>query len=61
MATARREGFDSVRVTTPDAIPQAVAQLAAYLQAGHHGTMDWMAETAGRRADPRALWPQVRS
>ena len=61
MATARREGFDSVRVTTPDAIPQAAAQLAAYLQAGHHGTMDWMAETAGRRADPRALWPQVRS
>jgi epoxyqueuosine reductase len=23
--------------------------------------MDWMAETAPRRADPRALWPEVRS
>ena len=23
--------------------------------------MDWMAETADRRADPRALWPEVRS
>lgn len=61
MATARREGFDSVRVTTPDAIPEAAARLAAWLQASHHGTMDWMAETADRRADPLALWPQVRS
>ena len=23
--------------------------------------MDWMAQTAERRASPRALWPQVRS
>ena len=23
--------------------------------------MDWMADTAGRRADPRALWPEARS
>ena len=23
--------------------------------------MDWMAETAKRRADPKTLWPEVRS
>ena len=23
--------------------------------------MDWMADTAARRGDPRALWPEVRS
>ena len=23
--------------------------------------MDWLASTAARRADPRALWPDVRS
>jgi epoxyqueuosine reductase len=61
LAAARREGFDDVRVTGPASIPQAPARLAEWLAAGHHGDMDWMAETPGRRADPRELWPQVRS
>jgi epoxyqueuosine reductase len=60
-ARAAALGFDLVRVTGPDAIPEAAARLAAWLAAGHHGTMDWMAETPERRADPRALWGEVRS
>lgn len=32
-----------------------------WLAEGAHGDMDWMAETAERRAHPRALWPDVRS
>lgn len=32
-----------------------------WLAQGAHGDMDWMAETAERRADPRVLWPDVRS
>jgi epoxyqueuosine reductase len=48
-------------VTTPDAIPEAASRLAASLAAGHHGDMEWMAETAERRASPTALWPDVRS
>lgn len=60
-AAAQANGFSAVRVTTPDAIPEAAPRLAAHLAAGHHGDMDWMAETAGRRADPRTLWPEVRS
>jgi epoxyqueuosine reductase len=60
-AEARDKGFDVCRVTLPDAIPEAPARLADFLQAGHHGTMDWMAETAERRGDPRALWGEVRS
>jgi epoxyqueuosine reductase len=28
---------------------------------GAHGDMGWMADTLARRADPRTLWPQVRS
>lgn len=35
--------------------------LAAWLARGYQADMDWMAETAPRRADPRTLWPEVRS
>ncbi|TIM44956.1 MAG: tRNA epoxyqueuosine(34) reductase QueG, partial [Mesorhizobium sp.] len=42
---ARRAGFDAVAVTTPDAIPQAPARLAAFVADGFHGSMDWIAET----------------
>jgi epoxyqueuosine reductase len=50
-----------VRVAAPDAIPEAPARLRAWLDFGRHGDMDWMAETAERRGDPRVLWPEVRS
>ncbi len=55
------EGFDIARVTRPDAAPQAGVRLAAFLEAGFHGTMDWMATKADRRRHPHALWPETRS
>lgn len=58
---AGKLGFDLCRVTTPEAIPEAESRLSAFLAAGHHGTMEWMEETAERRADPRSLWPEVQS
>ncbi|MCR6500685.1 tRNA epoxyqueuosine(34) reductase QueG [Shinella sp. CPCC 101442] len=60
-AEAADKGFDLCRITGPDSIPQAPARLADFLSAGYHGTMDWMAETQARRADPRVLWSEVRS
>ncbi|MGB3874342.1 MAG: tRNA epoxyqueuosine(34) reductase QueG [Shinella zoogloeoides] len=60
-AEAADKGFDLCRITGPDSIPQAPARLADFLSAGYHGTMDWMAETEARRADPRVLWSDVRS
>ncbi|KPL52680.1 epoxyqueuosine reductase [Prosthecomicrobium hirschii] len=60
-AEALRLGFAEARIVRPDAIPQAPARLAACLAEGHHGSMAWLAETAERRADPRVLWPAVRS
>ncbi|OJF90558.1 tRNA epoxyqueuosine(34) reductase QueG [Pararhizobium antarcticum] len=60
-AEASDKGFDICRVTLPDAIPQAPARLADFLHHEYHGTMDWLAETAARRADPRVLWNEVRS
>jgi epoxyqueuosine reductase len=59
--TALALGFDAARVTTPDAIGPAGERLGAFLRAGRHGDMEWMATHAVRRADPTALWPQVRS
>jgi epoxyqueuosine reductase len=58
---ARAEGFEAVGVTTPDAIPLAATRLRQFLAEGAHGDMEWMQTTAARRADPRKLWPQVRS
>jgi epoxyqueuosine reductase len=48
-------------VTRPDAIGPAKDALAQFLAEGHHGDMDWLATTAERRGDPRALWPDVRA
>jgi epoxyqueuosine reductase len=58
---ARAQGFDVLGVARPDSIPQALERLRTFLAEGLHGDMDWMATTAARRGDPRALWPQVRS
>ncbi len=60
-ARAAALGFEACRIASPDAIPDAAARLRAWIAAGHHGSMDWMAETEGRRAAPRALWGEVRS
>jgi epoxyqueuosine reductase len=48
-------------VTRPDSIPLAAERLRDFVGAGAHGDMTWMAANAERRADPRALWPEVRS
>jgi epoxyqueuosine reductase len=61
IASARAQGFDVVGVTRPDAIPRAKERLERFLCDGQHGDMDWMARTAERRGDPRALWREVRS
>ncbi len=58
---AAAAGFDVVAVAAPDAIPEAAERLAQFLGEGQHGSMAWLASTAGRRGDPRTLWPEVRS
>lgn len=58
---AKEAGFDAVRITKPDAVPQAQPRLADWLSKDRHGEMAWMAETAERRSSPDALWPDARS
>jgi epoxyqueuosine reductase len=53
-------GFDLVGIT--DAAPLAGAgRLAAWLAAGMHGEMEWMAESAAVRAAPARLLPGARA
>jgi epoxyqueuosine reductase len=58
---ARTLGFDCVGVTDPDAIADAAKHFHAFLAAGAHGEMDWLAANPERRAHPRVLWAGVRS
>jgi epoxyqueuosine reductase len=58
---ARALGFDCVGVSEPNAITEAAKHFREFLDDGAHGDMDWLATHPERRADPRALWPAVRS
>jgi epoxyqueuosine reductase len=54
-------GFASLRVTAPHAIGAAGERLRAFVEAGRHGDMGWLADTAERRGHPSHLWPEARS
>ena len=58
---AKALGFDALGVTRADADPDKAGRLRTAIADGHHATMEWMAATVERRADPRVLWPDVKS
>ncbi|WP_062014864.1 tRNA epoxyqueuosine(34) reductase QueG [Aureimonas sp. AU4] len=58
---ARRLGFDAVGVARAGENAAAAAHLDAFVEAGFHGTMGWLPETAGRRRSVGSLWPEARS
>ena len=60
-AKALALGFHAVGFAPAHLGPEARERLAAFLQAGQHGEMDWMADRAEQRAHPQALWPAARS
>lgn len=55
------EGFVACRVCRPWDVPRGAGRLEAYVEAGYHGQMGWLAERMHWRADPAALWPDARS
>ncbi len=60
-ARAAELGFDACRIASADAPWPAGARLAQFVEAGRHGEMGWMADTAERRAHPTAMWSGARS
>jgi epoxyqueuosine reductase len=54
-------GFHAVGFARAELGTAARERLAAFLAAGQHGDMGWMASRADERADPRTLWPEARS
>ena len=60
-ARARVLGLDEVRFTTATLPPEAGGRYRAALEAGDHGTMDWLARDPDRRASPDRLWPAART
>ena len=54
-------GFASVHVTAASLPDHVGERLSAFLVAGHAGDMEWLADTAPRRARPDAMWPKARS
>ncbi len=61
IAQAQAEGFDACRICRPWDVPLVPERLAAFLDAGYHGQMHWLAERSHWRGDPSALWPAARS
>ena len=51
-------GFGAVGFAAASESPHA-GRLTAWLEAGHHGTMRWMARDPARRSDPRAVLPRA--
>ena len=60
-AKALASGFDAVGFAPAELGPEARDRLGAFLAAGHHGDMGWLADRADQRAHPRALWAEARS
>jgi epoxyqueuosine reductase len=60
-ARAKILGFDAFGITRADARPDLPERLDAALSAGWQDGMEWMGETAERRAAPTALWPETKS
>jgi epoxyqueuosine reductase len=60
-AEAQRLGFDVCRFASVEDAWPASARLQQFIGFERHGTMAWMADTAARRAHPRAMWGEARS
>ncbi len=58
---AKSLGFDAIGIADPAAIDGVREKLEAFLEAGAHGEMEWLADNPARRADPKVMWQDVRS
>ncbi|GIU66235.1 tRNA epoxyqueuosine(34) reductase QueG [Candidatus Phycosocius spiralis] len=60
-ALAFAHGFDACGICDASAPWQAGLRLRAFIEAGHHGTMNWISETSHRRSHPTHMWERAKS
>lgn len=58
---AQEAGFAKVGFCPPDAVPELPERLNAFVDAGMHGQMGWMAERMAWRSNAASLWPEART
>ncbi len=54
-------GFDAVGFAPATLGPEARERLGAFIAAGQHGDMGWLADRTEQRSHPQALWAEARS
>jgi epoxyqueuosine reductase len=54
-------GFDAIGFCEARLGPEARERLGAFLAAGQHGDMGWMAARTEQRSQPRTLWTEART
>ena len=59
--SALAEGFAACRICKPTDVPEVPDRLKAFVDAGYHGQMSWMADGMSWRGNPAALWPEAES
>ncbi|WOR15774.1 tRNA epoxyqueuosine(34) reductase QueG [Hyphomonas sp. FCG-A18] len=59
--TALDLGFDACRICRADEPWQAGERLVAFVEAGRHGSMEWMETTLERRKAPTSMWAEAKS
>lgn len=59
--TAQTLGFDACQICRADEPWPASERLEAFVDAGHHGSMEWMETTLDRRKTPTAMWADAKS
>ena len=60
-AKALALGFDAIGFCAAELGKEAAQRLQAFIEAGFHGEMDWLAARTAERSHPQTLWPQARS
>jgi epoxyqueuosine reductase len=58
---ALAEGLSAPRITSTHLSAVAGERLENFLNAGHHGDMQWLEDRTLQRKSPNALWPQAKT
>lgn len=61
IAFALAQGFDDARIAPADFGEKPGQYLDAFIEAGYHGDMDWLAAKQDWRRHPQSLWSEARS